>query len=204
MKKTVKYFINTLTVLIIIFTLYIAIFGSIAIRNNKLINIFGYSYGFVPTSSMDGEQLEEYKVQGFKKGSIIIIKKEDYNNLDINDVIVYKSNANILIVHRIIEKEENGELKYLTKGDNNEEVDNEYVTNNNYEGKVVSSIYMFGLFTLLSSIRGVIIIVILLILLVMMILQIYNLVKVLNVKKQEEENEKEIERIVNERLKELK
>ena len=67
----------------------------------------------------------------FYKGDAVLIEKlnkEDANNLDVNDIIVFY-NDDSLIVHRIIEKVEtiSGSYIYRTKGDNNNSADNDLV-----------------------------------------------------------------------------
>ena len=55
------------------------------------------------------------------------ITKEEISNLKINDIIKYRL-GNHTIVHRIVKiKEEKGEKVFITKGDNNNAVDQEVV-----------------------------------------------------------------------------
>lgn len=202
LKKIFKYTTSILTLGIVGLTLYIIIFGSIALSNNKLINIFGYSYGFVPTDSMDGTAPSDAKIDSFKKGSIVIVKFEDFNNLNINDVIVYKSKDNYLKVHRIIEKHD---YHYVTKGDNlSAPIDSDdLVTNEKYQGLVIKVFNAFGLGLYLTQFRTVIFMILTIILLIMLIWQIKEIVK----RSYENKNkitDEEIDKLVEERLKAIK
>lgn len=64
------------------------------------------------------------------RGDVVIIEnitKEEISNLKINDIIKYRL-GNHTIVHRIVKiKEEKGEKVFITKGDNNNAVDQEVV-----------------------------------------------------------------------------
>ena len=57
---------------------------------------------------------------GFNKGDIMIIIGKKPQNIQIGEVIVFKSGENYPIIHRVIRKfEVNGEIFFETKGDNN-------------------------------------------------------------------------------------
>ena len=86
MKKLVIYGVSALTVIIFAISFYIMVFGAIAISNNRLLNLFGYSYSVVPTGSMEGELDDSLHV-----GDIIIIKMMDIEGLEVGDVIVFYS-----------------------------------------------------------------------------------------------------------------
>ena len=69
-------------------------------------------------------------------GDFVIVEDESFNELNIGDVIVYKSSDKNYIIHRIVYIESDSG-KLLVKGDNNERIDREPVTIYNYIGKVV-------------------------------------------------------------------
>lgn len=91
------------------------------------ISIFGYGFGTV----MSGSMLPDYEI-----GASILIHYGEIPKL--GDVAVYKS-GNMNVVHRVIriQEDENGELEYIFKGDNNKEADYYSVRENNIIGKVV-------------------------------------------------------------------
>jgi hypothetical protein len=58
---------------------------------------------------------------GFSKGDIIILRGEKPQSLKIGDIIVFYGSEPDPIIHRVVEKwEEDGQLYFRTKGDNNE------------------------------------------------------------------------------------
>ena len=69
-------------------------------------------------------------------GDIAVVKEIDTDKLKENDIIAFKDNENIVITHRIVEiiKEEDGKIKYKTKGDNNNIEDDGYVYPEQVEG----------------------------------------------------------------------
>ena len=69
-------------------------------------------------------------------GDVAVVKKIDANELKENDIIAFKDDDNIVITHRIIEiiKDENGNTKYKTKGDNNNDEDDGFVRPEQIEG----------------------------------------------------------------------
>lgn len=66
-------------------------------------------------------------------GDILIIK--ECGNYEVNDVVTYNVDNDYLVTHRIIEKKEDN--NFVTKGDNNNTKDNDKVTRENIEGKVI-------------------------------------------------------------------
>lgn len=204
-KLIVKRSIQTITLLIFLLTMYVLIFGTIAIRNNKLLNIFGYSYGLVPSDSMDGVAPEGSEIQSFKKGSIIIVKFSDFDDLKINDVVVFQSEEEgiPLKVHRIVEEHSN---YYVTKGDHESSIldTNDLVTREKYQAKVINVFYFFGIASSFTNFRGIILLVIIVILFASMLYQIYNVVKNHNESKRNEISEEELEALIEARLNEIK
>ncbi|WP_096156684.1 signal peptidase I [Bacillus sp. FJAT-45066] len=84
----------------------------------KVPSIFGYKPLTILSNSMQPE---------FNAGDVILIKP----NLEpkINDVVTFKHPDGILVTHRIIDSSmENGQVVYITKGDNNNVQDDGRVT----------------------------------------------------------------------------
>lgn len=204
-KLIVKRSLQTVTLLIFLLTMYVLIFGAISIRNNELLNIFGYSYGLVPSDSMDGIAPEGSDINSFKRGSVIIVKFTDFDDLKINDVVVFKSEEEgiPLKVHRIVEEHDS---YYVTKGDNpSSSLDiDDLVTKDKYQAKVTNVFYLFGIASMFTNFRGIILLVIIIVLIVSMLNQIYNLVKNHNDKKTNEISEEELEELIEARLNEIK
>lgn len=75
-------------------------------------------------------------------GDIVIVKEAD--NYEVGDIISFRQGQNI-ITHRISEIEEvDGEIRYRTKGDNNNTEDSGTITPDVIEGKVVNIIPFIG------------------------------------------------------------
>lgn len=198
MKKTLKIITITTTILLFIIAFYIMIAGSIARKNNKLLNFFGYSYSFVPTDSMAGTEEDS-----FEANSIIITKKTPFANLSIGDVVVYQTKSandiDILIVHRIIRQNEDG--SFVTKGDNpNSTEDNIFVTKDNYQAKMIRSFKMISFGKSINTFQIQMLLFLIVILVFFTIYQIFNLVR--NIKKDKLNKIKEDEKILLAELRE--
>lgn len=83
---------------------------------------------------------------GFNKGDIIILRGIKYENINIGDVIVFKSGMNYPIIHRVIEKND----VIQTKGDHNvaqiisKNLDERYITKDEIIGKAWFRIPFLG------------------------------------------------------------
>lgn len=116
-----------------------------------------YKAYIISTESMEPE---------IKKGDVIIIKKVDEEDLEVNDIVTFKLKEQV-ITHRIvrIEKSEEGN-QYITKGDNNNVEDREILAFNDIEGKLVMKIPNLG--NIVAGLKnGIVIILVILIALIM-------------------------------------
>ncbi len=79
------------------------------------------------------------------RGDIVLIQKKPFSSVQKNDIIKYRLD-NQYIVHRVVEIKTNGkqEKYFVTKGDNNDEVDLYPVMEDQYEGVVVGKIPFLG------------------------------------------------------------
>ena len=176
MKKIALYGVSALTVLIFALAFYIMIFGAIAASNNRLLNIFGYSYSVVPTGSMEGDLDDSLHV-----GDMILIKRTTIDFVDVGDVIVFYSIENdIHIAHRIIEVTDEGAL--ITKGDANASADDELVTSDMVIGQVVLSFNFLNIGLLSVNYRSFIFIIIIFIIIFIMIKEVSKIMKTLKEK----------------------
>ena len=91
-------------------------------------------FGYTPTIVVSGSMLPTLEIN-----SMNIIKNCGVQDVYMNDIVVYWSDElRINIIHRVIDiKYEDGEKKFITKGDNNPVADSGYVTSDNIVGKVV-------------------------------------------------------------------
>lgn len=68
---------------------------------------------------------------GFRKGDIMVVRGADPAQVEPGDVLVYQANKQYPIIHRVIDvREENGAVKYTTKGDHNPAPISEYALAN--------------------------------------------------------------------------
>lgn len=97
------------------------------IKPNEVPSFFGWKPFIVLSGSMETQIMT---------GDIAVVKEIDTNNLKENDIIAFKDNEDIVITHRIVEiiREDDGKVKYKTKGDNNNIEDDGYVYPEQVEG----------------------------------------------------------------------
>lgn len=196
--KKDKISISTIVVVCLFVLCILYIFGSLnAAKNHKLFYVFGYSYSVVPTDSME---------PNIHVNDVTLIKKVDYDELQLEDVIVYYNDVNnIFVVHRIKGFFEDGSFK--TKGDNNPYYDEIHITEDNYVGKVVNSGKFLGLGKIINNGRNLIFILLILIFVFIIVSELINIYKIAKEKQKEnleqEQIEKERERIRQEVIKEL-
>ena len=111
-------------ILTLIFSLLLSVVAFYQTDYDGLIaKIFGIGILKVESGSMEPE---------ISIGDIIIIKEcEQYK---INDIITYKVDNQYLVTHRIVEGNGNS---FVTKGDNNNAIDNKKIAKESIEGKVI-------------------------------------------------------------------
>ncbi|MFT4261095.1 MAG: signal peptidase I [Candidatus Woesearchaeota archaeon] len=70
------------------------------------------------------EEFSEFRFSnGFNKGDIIFARGKNSEDIEVGDVIIFATNQPVPIIHRVIEIfEEDGDLFFATKGDNNADV----------------------------------------------------------------------------------
>lgn len=141
MKKIIAYTLTSLAILIFLFSIAIMFIGTRAIQNNEPLYIFNHSFTIVGSSSMVGSNPDSLDVN-----DITIIRKGNFEDIEIGDVIVFQGNvqgSSGLVIHRVVGYEEG--FGFTTKGDANNNVDQDiqaqpYVTEENYQGTLVTKI----------------------------------------------------------------
>jgi signal peptidase I len=106
--------------------------GMAKIAANRLSSLVGGTKVFTvaPTGSMRPL---------FDDNSVLLVEPSSFASLQIGDIVVYHhSTLNTLIVHRILEKRRGG---FWAKGDHNNRMDDELVTEANYKGRVYGILY---------------------------------------------------------------
>ena len=97
------------------------------IKPNEVPSFFGWKPFIVLSGSMETKIMT---------GDVVVVKEIDTNNLKENDIVAFKDDENIVVTHRIIEsiRDDDGTIKYKTKGDNNNDEDKGYVKPEQIEG----------------------------------------------------------------------
>ncbi|MFA6662029.1 MAG: signal peptidase I [Bacilli bacterium] len=201
MKKIFKIISWTLSAILIVMAVFILVFGTISIKNNKPMKVFGYSYAVVVTESMTGT---------INKGDIVVINDYPYEDIIKDDIICfYNPNINgMTVTHRVTEVTEDG---FKTKGDYNPDADTWTITEDEYIGKIVNYGSCLGIGKLIMNGRIFLFIVLIAIFGYIGISETINIVKIVN-KKHKDELEQEAEenmlkkkmQIKKELLKEIK
>lgn len=150
-KTIVKWLGNGITILFI-FLLAVTMLFIIASRAaGEEPSLFGYQFKTVLSGSMDPEM---------PVGSMILIQLADEKEtFRTGDVITFKTKDDMLVTHRIIETEDNGQ-RFVTKGDNNNGPDIDPVLVENIVGKYVGWTipYLGYVFHYLSSKQGILLV----------------------------------------------
>ena len=139
MKKAIKYIITAIVLIILIPILFVScvILISSFVNPDEVPSFFGWKPFIVLSGSMQAE---------INPGDIAVVKEIDTDELEVGDIIAYKTDDDIVITHRIEEVtiDEDGEKQFVTKGDNNDQVDSDVVTADQVEGIYVFKIDNLG------------------------------------------------------------
>lgn len=179
--------------------------GTRAIQKNEPLFVFGYSFSIIPSDSMIGDNEDS-----LDRWDVAIIKKVDFDIIEVGDVIVFQGEINnlpVLIIHRVVGPHPDGGLE--TKGDNNSSVDLNPVTEDNfkaiYTGKIT---FLKPIAELAANQKNLIFSVLSILLLGMVISEVIHIIKTMKKSQEEklksEQEEKLREQIYNEVLEEEK
>mgnify|MGYP002522318887 FL=1 len=161
-KSIISKCLGIFTCLLFVLAIAIIIVGINAYKNNKPTKIFGYIYSVVPTDSMEPV---------INEGDFILSKEVPFEKLTIGDDIIYYSKSNkIYIVHRIVDVNLDG--SFIMKGVNNSTFDTEFVTKENYVGKVVKVLTLFKIGGLIANHRSLIFLILMLLFFFLLIIEI--------------------------------
>jgi len=124
------------------------LFVSLVILINSYTNpdevpsFFGWKPFIVLSGSMETE---------IYSGDVAVVKEVDLKEINKNDIIAFKED-DIVITHRVIDIiNENGTIKYKTKGDNNNVEDGGYVLAEQVEGKYQFKVRRLGNFAMFAQ-----------------------------------------------------
>ncbi len=106
-------------------------------------------------NGIDKEMFSQYIFKnGFNKGDIMVLTGAEAPEIEVGDVIVFRSNANDPIIHRVVNKTyEDGEYVFQTKGDHNAGISSplgeDDITENEIVGKAVFRVPWLGWFKII-------------------------------------------------------
>ena len=179
-------------VLIVICTFlcfYISFQIVVAIKNDLPVSLFSYSISYVPTDSMEDEIMP---------GECVLFKKTSFEQIDVNDIIVYKSKSGNMegkyIIHRVVEEHEG---YFITQGDNNPLPDEENITSDMIVGEYIKVVKFVGFINKNKTLIAVFLFVFVVIGLLSQFVTSY-------IKKQKEQNQLEQEQSKQELLNQLR
>ena len=130
-----KKIMNRLNQVILIFLVLVLLFVCYVkyIKQEPIVKLYGYAILIVLTDSMEPT---------IKGNELVLIKEEKEYSL--NDIVTYRDYDNVLITHRMIEKDT---YHFVAKGDGNA-VPDEKKSLQNIEGKVIFHSEKLGIFIL--------------------------------------------------------
>jgi len=101
----------------------VAVVSSSMEHNMNLETWWEENNGWYMENGIDEEDFETYSFRnGFNKGDIMVLVGKDAENIEVGNVIVFRSSKKDPIIHRVVKKFENdNDIYFQTKGDNNED-----------------------------------------------------------------------------------
>lgn len=152
-KKAVKY--------IVLVTLIILFIINLILSFEENTHIFGIYMFNIVSESMEPT---------FYKDDLVIVKRCKMQELQKGDIITFKQDDRTISHRMIAITQEDGEFKFITKGDNNDILDKETVEMKDVYGKVLFSVKKIGKFIhYIQNARGLINIVIFIIIIYVLI-----------------------------------
>ncbi len=131
---------NILRIIVIILLVPILFVNAVilidsAVNPNEVPSFFGWKPFIVLSESMETD---------IAVGDLVIVYEVKEEELDVGEIIAYRIEDTV-ITHRIVEiNEASGIRQYITKGDNNDQNDEGYITMNNIEGLYQTKIVGLG------------------------------------------------------------
>lgn len=179
--------------------------GTRAIQKNEPLFVFGYSFSIIPSDSMIGDEEDS-----LDRWDIAIIKKAEFEDVEIGNVIVFQGEINghpVLIIHRVVGPHPDGGLE--TKGDHNNSVDLNPVTEDNFKAVYTGKItFLKPIAQIAANQKNLIFGILSILLLGMAISEVIHIIKTMKKSQEEkfkiEQEEKLKEQLYNEVLEEEK
>ena len=144
MKKRTSWLSKIFIAIVILLIIYIGITVFQSSKNpGSLPSFFGYTPLTVLSNSMQPH---------LQSGDLILIRQVEFKDVEVNDVITFKESDTKFITHRVIDvREQNRQVGFVTKGDNNNVEDSMIVMKDHLVGKQVALIPKLGYFSNFAS-----------------------------------------------------
>jgi len=160
------------------------------IHPDEIPSFFGWKPFIVLSGSMETQILT---------GDIAVVKEVDADTLKVNDIIAFREKDDLVVTHRIVEIiKDNGEIKYKTKGDNNNAEDKGYVLQSQVEGLFQFRIGRLGNLALFIQTPIGMVVCISIPLLLLILVQTADSIKEKKYLKEKSEKQKDIEKEMEE------
>ena len=144
MRKKLKVVLSSIVLVILVPILFVSLVILINSYTNpdEVPSFFGWKPFIVLSGSMETE---------IYSGDVAVVKEVDLKEINKNDIIAFKED-DIVITHRVVDIiNENGTIKYKTKGDNNNVEDSGYVLAEQVEGKYQFKVRRLGNFAMFAQ-----------------------------------------------------
>lgn len=165
-KEKKKKISHVLTYVFSILCLVLCVFITVEViqsnQQKRPPRILGLSLSYVPTESMEPTIMP---------GDYVLYSQADFEDVSVGDIIIYRNDSDIYVIHRVIEK---GENFLVTKGDNNPIADDPISPERVY-GKYIMTVGFMSLFSGGIS-KNVIFVILIIIFFIMIIMQIISIV----------------------------
>lgn len=162
-KLTVKSIVAySITIICFLFCIGIAVEVVSASVKHRPPRFFGISISHVPTKSMEPTIMA---------GEYIMFAKTDFDDVNVDDIIIYRNSKDIYVVHRVIEKNDSF---LITKGDNNLYEDENIYPDMVY-GKYITTVGILSIFSNGIN-KGLVFFLLMFVLVIMIVMQIVSIV----------------------------
>jgi len=153
---------------------------------DKIPDVFGVKPMIVLSGSMESK---------IHTGDLVFVRMIDPNSLNVNDIIAFRNEENKVTTHRIVKKiEDNGEILFRTKGDNNSSEDADLVQSSKVEGIYIARIGMIGSFLMfMQQPIGLAIILLTILVVGLICLQVMNKIEERKLSKEDKKYQQEFE-----------
>lgn len=164
-KRIINVIVTVIMTVVVVSVLFLAVSTKL---NHGAAQIFGNKLMVVLSGSMSPY---------IKTGSIVGIKSVPFGSVKKGDVITFKDSSNRVVTHRAYVVEKDG---ITTKGDANNTIDSEKVTQNGFIGRMSFHVPYIGYFTEFAKSKAGILLFIIIPGFYLIINEIYNLIKIVN------------------------